>query len=108
MWVFIQVQLVTITSVPSFKKMHSGARLIKKASLIAVFTCEVAQFWGRGCGLRVVRMGRSRRMTIRRREGVMIVVSIVFAWTCTKSFWFLRPTDGCYPSKAGRRGSFRV
>ena len=35
---FIQVQLVTMASVPSFKKMNSGSRLTKNASLTAVIT----------------------------------------------------------------------
>ena len=36
--VFIQVQLVTIVSVPSFKKINSGTKLTKNASFTAVFT----------------------------------------------------------------------
>lgn len=36
--VFIQVQLVTMVSVPSFRKINSGSRLTKNASLTAVFT----------------------------------------------------------------------
>ena len=36
--VFIQVQVVIMVSVPSFKKMNSGIRLTKKAILTAVFT----------------------------------------------------------------------
>jgi len=40
--VLIQVQLVTIVSVPSFKKINSGTRLTKNASLTAVATWEVA------------------------------------------------------------------
>ena len=74
--VFIQAQLVTITSVPSFKKIVSGTRLVKKASLTAVFTCEVAQCEGRGWGLRVVSSGRMRRVITKRREEVIRVVSM--------------------------------
>jgi len=36
--VFIQVQLVTIVSVPSFRNTNSGAKLTKNASFTAVFT----------------------------------------------------------------------
>jgi len=36
--VFIQVQLVIIVSVPSFKKIDRGIRLTKKAIFTAVFT----------------------------------------------------------------------
>ena len=74
--VFIQVPLVTIVSAPSFKKINSGARLVKKASLTAVFTCEVAQCAGRGCGLRVVRRGRISKTVTKRREEVIKVVSM--------------------------------
>ena len=30
-----------------------------------------------------------------------MAVSIANTWTCTKSFWLLKPTDGYYPLKAG-------
>ena len=100
--VFIQVQLVTMVSVPSFKNINRGAKLMKNASLTAVFTWEVAHPEGVGWGLRVVRIGRARRVRTSRREVVTIVVMcIASTWICTKSFWFLRPTDDCYPLEAG-------
>ena len=99
--VFIQVQLVTMASVPSFKKMNRGAKLTKNASLTAVLTWEVAHPEGVGRGLRVERIGRARRVRTSRREVVTIVIlCIASTWTCTKSFWFLRPTDDCYPLEA--------
>lgn len=97
---FIQPQEVTIVSVPWSRKIHSGTRLTKKASLTAVFTWEVAQWLGVGCGLKVVRMGRIRRVITRISEDEITVVGIANTWICTKSFWFLKPTDGCYPLKA--------
>ena len=99
---FIQAQLVTIVSVPWSRNMNSGIRLTKKASMTAVFTCEVAQCEGTGRGFKVVRMGRIRRVITRRSEDVIIDTGIANTWICTKSFWFLRPTDDCYPLKAGR------
>lgn len=98
--VFIQPQFVTIVSVPWSRKINKGARLTKNASLTAVFTWEVAQCAGTGCGLKVVRIGRIRRATTRISEEA-IIVGIANTWICTKSFWFLKPTDGCYPLKAG-------
>ncbi|MDG2555439.1 hypothetical protein P7M41_25940, partial [Vibrio parahaemolyticus] len=66
-----------------------------KASFTAVFTCVRAQlsFWGRG--LRVVKMGKASREKIMIRLEVIITeeVCIATTWSCTKSFWFLRPTD---------------
>ena len=108
--VFIQVQLVTMVSVPSFKKTNRGTRLTKNASFTAVFTWEVAQWGGTGFGLRVVRTGRARRVITKSREVVVtVMMCIASTWICTKSFWFLRPTDGCYPLEAGGgRGSLGV
>ena len=64
----------------------------------------MAQWGGTGFGLRVVRTGRARRVRTKRREDVVIVMRcIATTWICTKSFWFLRPTDDCYPLVAGSR-----
>lgn len=43
--IFIQFQLVIITSRPSFRNRNRGSKLMKKASFTAVFTWESAQFW---------------------------------------------------------------
>ena len=94
---FIQVQLVTIVSVPWSRKINSGIRLTKKASMTAVFTWAVAQSAGTGRGFKVVRMGRIRSVITRRREDVIIDIGIANTWICTKSFWFLKPVDNCYP-----------
>ena len=69
----------------------------------------MAQCGGTGFGLRVVRTGRVRRVRTKRREVVVTVMMyIATTWICTKSFWFLRPTDGCYPLVAeGASGSNR-
>ena len=97
----IQVQLVTIVSVPSFRKINKGARLTKNASLTAFFTCEVAQWGLTGLGLRVVRTGRTRRIrTSSNEDEIRVVMCIASTWICTKSFWFLRPMDGFYPLEA--------
>lgn len=42
--VFIQVQVVVIVSTPSLRNRLRGRRLVKKASLTAVLTWELAQF----------------------------------------------------------------
>lgn len=86
---------MTIVSAPSLKKINRGRRLTKNASLTAVITCERAQSSSRGEGLRVVMMGYTKITKTRRSEEVIESVAgcIVSAWICTKSFWFLRPTD---------------
>lgn len=55
--VFIQVQVVVIVSTPSLRNRLRGRRLVKKASLTAVLTWELAQFWLRGLGLSEVSVG---------------------------------------------------
>lgn len=79
--------------------MDSGRRLTKKASFTAVFTLVRAQFSFRVWGVRVVRTGYVRRKKIMSRLDAIIVelLCIAATWICTKSFWFLRPTDDCYP-----------
>lgn len=91
----VQFQLVTIASAPSFKNRNRGSRLTKKASFTAVFTLRSAQSFFRGLGLSVVRTGyESRKKTrIRLDDIISEVGSIATTWICTKSFWFLRPTD---------------
>ena len=67
----------------------------------------MAQWDGTGFGLRVVRTGRTRRVRTKRREDVVIVMRcIATTWICTKSFWFLRPTDDCYPLVAEGASGF--
>lgn len=55
--VFIQVQLVVMISAPSEMNRNKGRRLTKNASLTAVLTCLMAQFWGFGVGESVVSKG---------------------------------------------------
>lgn len=47
-------------------------------------------------------------MITRISEEVTMVVGIANTWICTKSFWFLKPTDGCYPLEAEGRVSLGV
>lgn len=93
--VFIQCQLVTIVSTPWSRKMNSGRRLTAKAVLTPVLTWVTAQlsFWG--FGSKVVMRGYKRRPKISMRlvEKIRAVGCIAATWICTKSFWFLRPTD---------------
>lgn len=93
--VFIQFQLVIIASAPWFRKRQRGSRLIKKAILTAVLTCSRAQLLACGLGFSVVSTGNVRRAKIIiKLEVIMIEVGCIAAtWICTKSFWFLRPTD---------------
>ena len=95
MRVFIHCQLVTIVSAPSSKKIKRGSRLTKNAVFTAVLTCVRAQPSGRGEGLRVVISGKMRSARVSRRLEVRakVVGYIATTWICTKSFWFLRPTD---------------
>ena len=55
--VFIQFQLVTIVSTPSFRNRNKGKRLTKKASFTDVFTWVRAQEASWGWGLRGERTG---------------------------------------------------
>lgn len=108
--VFIQVQLVMIVSAPSSRKRHRGIRLMKKAVFTAVLTCERGQFVSCGEGLRVVRRGKTRiiKMIIRQEAKMWGVVYIAATWICTKSFWFLRPTDELLSFRSWIREGFRV
>lgn len=107
--VFIQFQFVMIISVPSLRKMKRGRRLTKNAVFTVVLTWEVAHSGVFGFGLRVVRIGRVRRTKtrIRLEAKINVLECIATAWICTKSFWYLRPTDDCYPSVALGRGEPR-
>lgn len=93
--VLVQFQLVTITSAPSLKRRNRGSRLIKKASFTAVLTLRSAQPSSRGFGWSVVKTGYESRKKTRIKLDVIMseVGSIATTWICTKSFWFLRPTD---------------
>lgn len=93
--VFIHVQLVTITSAPSSRNRHSGTMLVKKAIFTLVLTCDRGQSEPRWWGLRVVKRGKTRiiRTMIKQEVKIWGVAYIASTWICTKSFWFLRPTD---------------
>lgn len=90
--IFIQFQVVMILSVPWSKKIIRGIVLIKNAVLTAVLTYFRAHFWSKGVGLSVVIRGHIRIARVRRRV-VVIISAIAATWSCTKSLWFLRPTD---------------
>lgn len=92
---FVQDQVVVIVSAPWSKRRKRGSRLIKKANLMAVLVFVRAQSWLRGLGLKVVRTGYNRiRKIIIMQEGKNRAVECIAAtWSCTKSFWFLRPMD---------------
>lgn len=92
---FIQLQLVMIVSAPSLRKRNKGKRLTKNASFTAVLTSVRAQFECRGSGDSVVRTGYERRVKMMiKLEAIVREVEVIAAtWICTKSFWFLRPTD---------------
>lgn len=109
-WMLIQLQLIIMASVPSFRNRKSGRRLVRKASFTAVLTCFSAQLGERGLGESVERRGKISSAKIMTRLDVMIrgVVSIAFTWSCTKSFWFLRPTDELLSFKSFGRGSSGV
>lgn len=93
--VFIQLQDVTIASAPSLMNRKRGKRLTRKASLTAVLTCEIAQSGPRGFGFSVVRIGSvsNEKIIIKLEVIIKAVGCIATTWICTKSFWFLRPTD---------------
>lgn len=103
MWVFIQVQLVIIVSVPSLRKRQRGRMLVKKAHFTAVLTWVNAQLRGRGVGGKEERMGyiSNKKIRIRLVVIMMEVRCIAATWICTKSFWFLRPTDELLSFRSG-------
>lgn len=106
-WVFIQVQDVTIVSAPSLRNKNKGRRLTRKASLTAVLTWERAQLCSCGAGLSVVSTGYANSVKIISKLDVIIreVGCIATTWICTKSFWFLRPTDELLSFRSGGRVS---
>ena len=102
-WVFIQFHEVIIVSAPSLRNRKRGKRLTKKASLTAVLTWEMAQSCFRGLGWRVVNTGYVSKTKISTKLVVMMrgVGYIATTWSCTKSFWFLRPTDELLSFRSG-------
>lgn len=93
---FIQFQLVVITSAPSRRKRNRGRRLIKKASCTAALAFFRGQSAGREGKIKSVSRGaiRTRKTVIMldaTRRGVEVIIATT--WSCTKSFWFLRPMD---------------
>lgn len=92
---FAQFQLVVITSAPSVRNKNSGRRLTKKASLTAVFTCDRAHWGLLGLWWRAEITGNERVAKMTKRQVVIVIEvgCIAATWICTKSFWFLRPTD---------------
>ena len=99
---FIQFQFVIIISVPSLRKTKRGRRLTKNVVFTVVLTWSVAHSGVFGSGLRVVKIGRvkSTSTRIRLEAKINVLECIATAWICTKSFWYLRPMDDCYPSVA--------
>ena len=96
---FIQFQLVVIDSKPWSRKINKGIKLIKKEIFTAVFTCEDDQFGLSSLGEREEINGKARIIKIKRKDELKIIF-IALAWSCTKSFWFLRPIDYYYLSRA--------
>lgn len=80
-------------SVPWLRKIIRGIRLIKNAVATAVLTCVEAQLGLRGFGCRAVNSGNIRVTSISMRVEDITKFVIAATWICTKSFWFLRPTD---------------
>lgn len=104
---FIQVQLVMMASAPSLRNKNRGRRLTKKAIFTAVLTLRSAQLLSWGFGVSVVRTGYKRRRKIIIKLDAIISEEgcIASTWICTKSFWFLRPTDELLSFRSCRRVS---
>ena len=75
-----------------------------KASFTAVFTWVMAQELLLGAGFRVPSRGISNSVSvvIREEENKYTEGLIAATWSCTKSFWFLKPVDNYYPLGASR------
>lgn len=89
---FIQDQVLMIVSMPWSSMMDRGRRLMKNASFTAVLAWW-AVFWS---FLAVDKSrGYSKVMNIRVRLDpvIMAVGCITSTWSCTKTFWFLKPMD---------------
>ena len=103
--VLVQFHVVRMVSAPSLRNRAKGRRLTKKATLTASFTCRRAQEFSCFLGVKVVSSGWANKVKMIRREEVIIkgVGCIATTWICTKSFWFLRPTDELlsFRSRAG-------
>ena len=95
----IQLQLVRTTSVPSLRKRKRGPRLTRKAIITAVFTWVRAQVFFKGVGFMAHNNGNRSSMSvvIKEEENIYVKGVIAATWSCTKSFWFLKPADDCYP-----------
>lgn len=93
--VFIQHQVVVMISAPWLRNRARGRRLTRNAIFTAVFTWSRAHPCSRGFGLIVVITGdtNSAKMIIRLEAIISAEGCIAATWICTKSFWFLRPTD---------------
>lgn len=91
--IFIQFQVVIMASVPWSRKIINGTMLMKNAVLTAALTCLRAQFWFKGFGFKVVIRGHMRIIKVNNKVVVIIIFAIAATWSCTKSFWFLRPMD---------------
>ena len=93
--VFIHDQVVTMVSAPSLRNRNRGSKLTKNAIFTEVLTWERAQVEASGVGVIEVITGyaSSRKMTMRLEVIISGVGFIAATWICTKSFWFLRPTD---------------
>lgn len=88
-------------SAPWSRKMISGIMLMKKAVDTAFLAYLRAQFWFKGEGVNVISRGQTRIVRVRRRVVIIIVFTIAATWSCTKSFWFLRPTDELLSFRSG-------
>ena len=93
---FIQFQLVVMISAPSRRNRNRGRRLMKKASFTAALAFLRGQSAERDGKMKSVSRGavRTKKMVIM-LDAIMRGVEVIIAttWSCTKSFWFLRPMD---------------
>lgn len=101
-WVFIHCQFVIIPSVFKFRKIINGKRLMKNAELTATLVIP-AMFDPCWLGFNVVSSGYTKIKKIRRSDECIINVILASTWICTKSFWFLRPTDELLSFKSARK-----
>lgn len=101
-----KVHVEMTCSEPESRKIHSENRLTKKAAWTAGFTCVVAQDGFRGEENKVVITGKAKRIIIMIILVVITDAGIIIAttWICTKSFWFLRPTDVLLSFRSGSSG----
>ena len=90
-----QQQLVRMSSVPLLRYIVRGSRLMKNAILTCITAISSGDLVLMDLCTKVINTGIIKTTKIRIIQQVMTIelAFIATTWSCTKSFWFLRPVD---------------